>query len=154
MAMVGFNQKQMFFDRQAVIDAVGRANARNLSRAGSFIRRAARSSLRKRKRVSEPGQPPSVHTQDRVATLKNIWFVFERRRASVVVGPLRLNGSTLQGSNRATVPELHELGGSAVLESRKTKRRRRARYAPRPFMGPAIKRELPKFEGLWANSVK
>lgn len=35
MAMVGFNQKQMFFDRQAVIDAVGRANARNLSRAGS-----------------------------------------------------------------------------------------------------------------------
>ena len=154
MAMVGFNQKRMFFDRQAVIDAVGRANAKNLSRAGSFIRRAARSSLRKRKRVSEPGQPPSVHTQDRVATLKNIWFVFERRRASVVVGPLRLNGSTLQGSNRSTVPELHELGGSAVLESRKTKRRRRARYAPRPFMGPAMKRELPKFEGLWANSVK
>ena len=154
MAMVGFNQKQLFFDRQAVIDAVGRANAKNLSRAGSFIRRAARSSLRKRKRVSEPGQPPSVHTQDRVATLKNIWFVFERRRASVVVGPLRLNGSTLRGSNRSTVPELHELGGSAVLESRKKKRRRRVRYAARPFMGPAMKRELPKFEGLWANSVK
>jgi hypothetical protein len=153
MSMVGFNQKQMFFDRQAVIDVVGRANAKNLSRAGSFIRRSARSSLRRRKRVSEPGQPPSVHTQDRVATLKNIWFVFERRRASVVVGPLRLNGSTLRGSNRSTVPELHELGGSAVLESRKKKRRRRARYAARPFMGPAMKRELPKFEGLWANSV-
>ena len=154
MSMVGFNQKQMFFDRQAVIDVVGRANAKNLSRAGSFIRRSARSSLRRRKRVSEPGQPPSVHTQDRVATLKNIWFVFERRRASVVVGPLRLNGSTLRGSNRSTVPELLELGGSAVLESRKKKRRRRARYAARPFMGPAMKRELPKFEGLWANSVK
>ena len=154
MSMVGFNQKQMFFDRQAVIDVVGRANAKNLSRAGSFIRRSARSSLRRRKRVSEPGQPPSVHTQDRVATLKNIWFVFERGRASVVVGPLLLNGSTLRGSNRSTVPELHELGGSAVLESRKKKRRRRARYAARPFMGPAMKRELPKFEGLWANSVK
>lgn len=152
--MVGFNQKQMFFDRQAVIEAVGRANAQNLSRAGSFIRRSARSSLRRRKRVSEPGQPPSVHTQDRVATLKNIWFVFERRRTSVVVGPLRLNGSTLRGSDRSTVPELHELGGSAVLVSRKKKRRRRARYAARPFMGPAMKRELPKFEGLWANSVK
>ena len=154
MSMVGFNQKQMFFDRQAVIDVVGRANAKNLSRAGSFIRRSARSSLRRRKRVSEPGQPPSVHTQDRVATLKNIWFVFERRRTSVVVGPLRLNGSTVRGSNRSTVPELHELGGTAVLESRKKKRRRRARYAARPFMGPAMKRELPKFEGLWANSVK
>lgn len=154
MSMVGFNQKRMFFDRQAVIDAVGRANAKNLSRAGSFVRRSARSSLRRRKRVSEPGQPPSVHSQDRVATLKNIWFVFERRRASVVVGPLRLNGSTLQGSNRSTVPELHELGGSAVLQSRKKKRRRPARYAARPFMGLAIKREIPKFAGLWANSVK
>ena len=153
VAMVGFSQKRMFFDRKAVIDAVGQANARNLSRAGSFIRRAARSSLRKRKRASQPGRPPSVHTQDRVATLKNIWFVFERRRASVIVGPLRLGSSTLRGSNRSTVPELHELGGSAVLESRKTKQRRRARYAPRPFMGPAMERELPKFERLWANSV-
>ncbi len=153
MAMVGFNQKRMFFDRKAVIDAVGQANAKNLSRAGSFIRRAARSSLRRRKRASQPGQPPSVHTQDRVATLKNIWFVFERRRASVIVGPLRLNGRSPRGSNRSTVPQLHELGGSAVLESRKKKRRRRARYAPRPYMGPAMKRELPKFEGLWANSV-
>ena len=121
--------------------------------AASFVARHGRRCVAA-KRVSEPGQPPSVHTQDRVATLKNIWFVFERRRASVVVGPLRLNGSTLRGSNRSTVPELHELGGSAVLESRKTKRRRRARYAARPFMGPAMKRELPKFEGLWANSVK
>ena len=153
MAMVGFSQKRMFFDRKAVIDAVGQANAKNLSRAGSFIRRAARSSLRKRKRVSQPGQPPSVHTQDRVATLKNIWFVFDRRRTSVIVGPLRLGGSTLRGSNRSTVPELHELGGSAVIERRWTKRRRRARYAPRPFMGPAMERELPKFERLWANSV-
>jgi hypothetical protein len=154
MSMVGFDKKRFFFDRQAVIDAVGRASAQNLSKAGSFIRRSARSSLRCRKKVSAPGQPPSVHTQDRVATLKNIWFVFDPRQTSVVVGPLRLNGKTLRGGNRSTVPELHELGGTAVLESRKSKRRRRARYKPRPFMGPAMQRELPKFEGLWANSVK
>ena len=152
MAMVGFNQKQMFFDRQAVIDAVGRANARNLSRAGSFIRRAARSSLRKRKRVSEPGQPPSVHTQDRVATLKNIWFGLDRRRATAVVGPVRLNRSTLFGSSRSTVPELHEFGGSAEIVKRK--KRKRVVYAPRPFMGPALRKELPKLPGLWAKSVK
>lgn len=153
MATVGFIKKQFFFDRQIVIDAVGRATAKNLSQAGSFIRRSARSSLRRRKKVSPPGQPPSVHTQDRVATLKNIWFVFDPARRSVVVGPLKLNGSRLEGSNRQTVPSLHELGGTAVVGGRR-KRRRRAKYAPRPFMGPAMERELPKFAGLWANSVK
>jgi len=152
MATVGFNKKQLFFDRQIVIDAVGRASAKNLSQAGSFIRQSARSSLRRRKKVSPPGEPPSVHTQDRVATLKNIWFVFDPARRSVVVGPLKLNGSKLHGSNRATVPSLHELGGAAVVGGRK--RKRRAKYAPRPFMGPAMERELPKFAGLWANSVK
>jgi hypothetical protein len=150
--VIGFEKKQLFFDRQIVIDAVGRAGAKNLSKAGSFIQRSARSSLRRRKKVSPPGEPPSVHTKDRVATLKNIWFVFEPRQRSVVVGPLKLNGSRLEGSNRPTVPALHELGGFAVVTSRK--RKRRAKYARRPFMGPAMERELPKFVGLWANSVK
>jgi hypothetical protein len=131
---------------------VGRANAKNLSRAGSFIRTSARSSLRRRKRSSPPGEPPSVHSRDRVATLKNIWFVFDPGARSVVVGPLKLSGSRLEGGDRATVPALHELGGSAFVGKRQ--RRRRARYAPRPFMGPAMERELPKFEGLWANSVR
>jgi hypothetical protein len=153
MATVGFNKKQFFFDRQIVIGAVGRASAKNLSKAGSFVRRSARSSLRRRKKVSPPGQPPSVHTQDRVATLKNIWFVFDPAQRSVVVGPLKLNGSRLEGSNRQTVPSLHELGGTAVVGGRR-KRKRRAKYASRPFMGPAMERELPKFAGLWANSVK
>jgi hypothetical protein len=88
-----------------------------------------------------------------VATLKNIWFVFDPAQRSVVVGPLKLNGSRLEGSNRQTVPSLHELGGTAVVGGRR-KRKRRAKYAPRPFMGPAMERELPKFAGLWANSVK
>ena len=52
MATVGFNKKQFFFDRQIVIDAVGRAGAKNLSKAGSFIRRSARSSLRRRKKIN------------------------------------------------------------------------------------------------------
>lgn len=153
MVTVAFNKKQFFFDRQIVIDAVGRASAKNLSKAGSFIRRSALSSLRRRNKVSPPGQPPSVHTQDRVATLKNIWFVFDPSRRSVIVGPLKLGRSRLEGSNRQTVPSLHELGGTTVVGGRR-KRKRRAEYAPRPFMGPAMERELPKFAGLWANSVK
>ena len=150
--MVGFEKKKLFFDRQIVIDAVGKATAKNLSKAGSFIRTSARSSLRRRKSTSPPGEPPSVHSKDRVATLKNIWFVFDPANRSVIVGPLKLERSRLEGSDRKTVPSLHELGGAAVVKNKK--RKRRARYAPRPFMGPAMQRELPKFEGLWANSVK
>lgn len=54
---------------------------------------------------------------------------------------------------RQTVPELHELGGFATVGANR-KRRRRARYPPRPFMGPAMEREMPNFEGLWAKSVR
>lgn len=108
--------------------------------------------LRRRKSASAPGQPPSVHTNDRVATLKNIWFTFDAGSRSVVVGPLKLGRSRLVLSDQPTVPALHEFGGAAVVGS--GKRQRRARYAARPFMEPAMQQELPKFEGLWAHSVK
>ena len=152
MTAIARDKKQFFFDRQIVISAVGAATAKNMSRAGAFIQRAARSSLRRRKSASAPGQPPSVHTNDRVATLKNIWFTYDPANTSVVVGPLKLGRSKLSGSNQPTVPALHEYGGVAVVG--KGKRRRRARYAARPFMGPAMIKEMPKFEGLWADSVK
>ena len=152
MFVMNYRSKDSFFDRQAVIDAVGRANAKNLSKAGAYVRRAARSSLRRRKQVSAPGSPPSVHTDHPFATLKNIWFGLDRRRATAVVGPVRLNGSTMFGSSRSTVPELHEFGGSAEIVKRK--KRKRVVYVPRPFMGPALRKELPKLPGLWAKSVK
>lgn len=150
--MIGFEQKVAFFDRQAVLSVIGKAKTKNLSKAGSYVRRSARSSLRRRRASSLPGEPPSVHTKHPVATLKNIWFVFDRQSRSVIVGPVKLRTSSLTSSNRATVPELMEKGGTAVVV--KSKVRRRARYEPRPFMGPALKRELPKFEGLWAKSIR
>ena len=152
MVVLNYRDRDSFFDRQAVIDAVGRANAKNLSKAGAYVRRAARSSLRRRKKSSPPGSPPSVHTDHPFATLKNIWFGLDRSRESVVVGPVRLNTSSLDGSNRSTVPELQELGGIAVIIKRK--KRKRVQYSARPFMGPALQKELPKLPGLWANSVK
>lgn len=154
MNTVGFDKQRYFFDRQLVIDAIGKANVKNLSKAGAFIRRGARSSLRRRKRPSSAGEPPSVHTRHPTATLKNIWFVFDPSTRSVLVGPVKLNGSRLRGSDRDTVPELLELGGVAMVGGRKSQPRRKARYAKRPFMGPALERELPKFVGLWADSVK
>ena len=76
--------KGLFFDRQPVLNAVSRSERRVLSKFGAFVRRGARSSIRKRKSVSEPGSPPSSHTG---LLRKMIFFVYEPARASVVIGP-------------------------------------------------------------------
>lgn len=88
---VEFKQKRNFFDRAHVAAQIGKRNAAFLSRVGSFVQRRARSSLRRRKRPSVAGQPPSVHSKSEVATLKAIWFAFDPQHESVVIGPLRLN---------------------------------------------------------------
>ncbi len=49
----------MFFDTDRVKRAAGVAARRNLSKVGAFVRTGARSSIRKRKGISTPGQPPS-----------------------------------------------------------------------------------------------
>ncbi len=50
-----YSAKDVFFDRQAVVDAIGKAEAKQLSRIGAFIRRTAqRKVLRFRKRTSVP----------------------------------------------------------------------------------------------------
>ena len=104
--------REMFFDREAVIEAVGRASAKTLSKAGAYIQRRAKSSIRKRKRVSKPGEPPSSH----VGTLRNrIYFSFDPPTRSVVVGP------TPMGSVGIVPPTL-EFGGPAPR--RKNPRRR------------------------------
>jgi hypothetical protein len=39
--------KRFFFDRQAVADIVGKAAAKALGRAGAYVQRSARSSMRR-----------------------------------------------------------------------------------------------------------
>jgi len=86
--MIRMVTKRMFFDRKAVTGAVGRATRKVFSRFGAFVRTAARSSIRRRKRVSAPGEPPSSHT----GLLKRlIFFGYDRQRRSVVIGPQRLS---------------------------------------------------------------
>jgi hypothetical protein len=77
--MISAQATKMFFDRKAVIDAAGRPQAANLSKAGAFVRTAARSSLRRRKAVSAAGSPPSVHSRDSFRTLKTILFAWDPR---------------------------------------------------------------------------
>lgn len=130
-----FRVKDLFFDSPRVARAMKPARRKALSKAGAFIRRRARSLIRKRKRVSEPGSPPSSHSGE--PNLRTIFFAYDPGSDSVVVGPVLLHG----GRGSPTVPALLEFGG----ETRVRRRRRKpytARYRPRPFMGPALELEV------------
>jgi len=137
----------MFFDRRKVTDAADKATRAVLSKAGAFIRTTARHGIRRRKGTSPPGSPPYSHT----GLLKRfLFFGYDRGRKTVVVGPMRLNQKI------GNAPEALEYGGtSEVMEGlRRRRRRRRVRIKARPYMGPALRKELPKFPSLWANSVR
>jgi hypothetical protein len=138
--MIGFKiDKSLFFDRAKVVDATDRATRRVLSRFGAFVRRSSRSSIRRRKRVSRPGEPPSSHN----GLLKRfIFFGYDPASRSVVIGPQRLTQN-----NRGQAPALLEHGGTGTANGK------RVRYHPRPFMGPAFEKEQPKLPAMWRNSV-
>ena len=170
--------RRFFLDRKEVRRRIGWANQRAMSKAGAFIRRRARSKLRRRKRSSRPGQPPSVHSTDRVANLKNIAFAYDPNREVLVVGPVKLNRKSPSWIDlgSATVPQILEFGDAVqVLEvsrdrgktwwsrSRRRragmgeqKRQRRVVYQRRPFMGPALKDETAAgtLPHAWAGMVK
>ncbi|HUS46163.1 MAG TPA: hypothetical protein VM219_09070 [Phycisphaerae bacterium] len=163
----------MFFDRRPVLHAADKAKRQVMSKAGAFIRTAAKSSLksapqktlaemsaeereiyairirkaerrgrrkpRRPERRSRPGRPPLLHM--RPSPLKRlIYFGYDRAADSVVVGPLRFG--------RRPGADVLERGGTARI------RGRRRRVAARPFMGPALAQELPKFPSLWRDSVR
>ncbi len=143
--MIGMRLQQakgLFFDRLAVTNAADRAERKVLSKFGAFVRQTARTSIRKRKSISEPGQPPSSHTG---LLKRNIFFVFSSETQSVVIGPILLN-------QRTDAPRLLEHGDTVVRQRRA--KRVRMKYRPRPFMGPAFEREQQKLPDLWRNSIR
>lgn len=133
-----------FFDRKAVMDAMSRADRRALSKTGAHIRRRARSSLRRRKRISNPGSPPSVHSTHKVKTLKAIYFHFEPKKRQVVVGPIKLGVSKFRPVKPGTTnPSTNEFGGQAWVKPNKwSDNLVKANYPARPFMGPSLQDEV------------
>ena len=144
--MIDMRVKQLFFDKAKVIRAVDKARRAVLSKAGAFIRTAARSSIRRRKGPSQPGKPPSSHTG---LLKKFIYFGYEPTSDSVVIGPVRLN-------KPGAAPSVLEHGGKTVIRKRRRGRivRRRVSIEARPYMAPALEKERPKLPKLWAGSVR
>jgi len=142
----------MFFDKKKIVDAVDKATRKVLSKFGAFVRQGAKSSIRTRKRISQPGQPPSSHA----GTLKRlIFFGYDSDRRSVVIGPMPFR----KAEAPALLEQDHVAGTTrAVVRTVKAKRggtqRRRMVYRARPFMGPAFEKEKSKLPPLWADSIK
>ncbi len=85
---VTFKVKEAFFDRPKVIASLKKAKRKALSKAGAFVRKRARSSMRRRKGVSSPGSPPSAHSNGH--SLKTILFAYQPQSESTIVGPVQL----------------------------------------------------------------
>lgn len=144
--MLDMKIKQLFFDTAKVKRAVDSARRRVLSKAGAFIRRRAKSSIRKRKATSAPGQPPSSHT----GILKRfIYFGYEPSTDSVVIGPVRLQ-------KLGDAPSALEHGGKTVVRRRKGRKfvKKKTKIKSRPFMEPALVAERKNLPELWRNSVR
>lgn len=176
--MLTLSVKRSFFDRPAVIAKIGKQIARGLNRAGGKIKLTAQRSLRRRKKSSAPGTPPTRRTE-MGRGLSAVIYAFDGRD-SVVVGPIKLNGTS--GLDPAsTIPGLHERGETARIAElrflsatgepgpwrsvprrpvrlrpgqRIEQRRRSVRYPARPFMQPALEKIKPQLPKLFANSIK
>lgn len=132
--------KAGFFDRQAVQQAVDKAARKNLSKFGAFVRRSAQTSIRSRKRVSDPGNPPSSHTG---LLKRHIYFAYDPQRKSVVIGPV-----AWKRRGAFTVPEVLEYGG-LVKEAKQ-----KYNYRARPFMRPAFEKEKARLASIWRDSIR
>jgi len=141
------NFTKSFFKPSIVQRKKDRATKRVMTRFGAFVRVSARSSIRKRKKSAAPGKPPSSH----VGSLRRlILFGYDASRRSVVVGPLPFTALTKDQPRT-----LEQGGGSQVVTFRNRKKeRKRVFVKARPFMGPALQRELPQLPRLWRDAVR
>lgn len=137
--------KTSFFDSAKVLAATTRAERKVLSKFGSFVRRTARSSIRKRRAISLPGEPPSGHLG---LVRQFLFFVYDPGPNSVIIGPALLN----RKASRGEALQLLEYGGETQRRTRGQVRM--LHYRARPFMQPAFDREAPKLPGMWKDSIK
>jgi hypothetical protein len=171
--------KKFFLDKPAVANAVDAGTRRALSKFGAFVRTRSRSSIRKRKKASKPGQPPSSH----VGTLKKlIFFTYDQQKKSVVIGPTKFAGSKFIGA-KSGVPETLEYSGEVTIREavkgatkarskaqakayRRLLKERRLIAEPRqytartitvqqrPYMRPAFMAELPRAPQQFKDCIR
>lgn len=172
-----FDMRHAFFDRQAVKRAVDKSARRPLNRIGGMVRMTARRSIRPARRkklaeynryqlseyrwrqriglkprklyqASDPGDPPRSRTG---VLRRNIYYAYDSYRQSVVVGPARLS----RVRHLDNSPEILEKGGVATIKCGPKRRTvKRVRIERRPYMKPALTKNLPKINGMLRDFVR
>jgi hypothetical protein len=139
------------FKPAAIRDPVKAANVRNLRKASAKVRRVGRQKIRRRKKRSAPGKPPSAHAPGG-SGLKLILYDVDPRKETAVIGPV-----LFKTSGGAPVPGTLEHGGSIGVECGPPDARItvKADIDERPFMGPAHEEVVRngEFAELWKGSV-
>lgn len=105
---------------------------RSLARSSFRIMQAARDSITISRKPSQPGSPP--HSR-RGALPQSIAFAVNRDQRTAFIGP--------RHSKVNRIGQTHEFGGSF----------RNRVYAPRPFMRPALERNLDYFAASFGGSL-
>jgi hypothetical protein len=177
---VDYSVRNFFFDRRKVTEALSDAEQKSLSMIGAYVRQSARRDvLTRRSRVSRPGESPSVHSSDRVASLRNILFAYVPEDHAVIIGPVRLNQVNMMNTGSSySVPQILEFGGTVIIHEEqysrakdkskwfrsdlrvglrpfKRYRTRAATYQPRPFMSVALQKNIDSgtIRNAWRGSV-
>ncbi len=139
--MIGL--KNFKFDDQTkrVADAAEKATFRNVRHAAAAIRRDAIESIQQADGPSAPGSPPHTHTggitkkgNTRKGNLQRA-IAYDTDKDSAVIGP-RESVVGLAG-------QAHEMGESFHGTD----------YDERPFMGPALDKNLDRFASSWQGSI-
>jgi|YNPMSStandDraft_1061717.scaffolds.fasta_scaffold45552_2 hypothetical protein len=152
--IVGARLWKSFFDEKKVRDPAERAALKVLARFGAYVRTDARQSIRRAAKPSPPGRPPRSVT----GRLKqHIYFVVERAKRNVVIGPTLFAKSARDlpaaaaleyGGPSWTTRRMKrrtEAGTKPIVERRKVKVKIRAH----PFMRPAFQKVQQKLPELW-----
>jgi hypothetical protein len=114
-----------------VAKAADKATYRNFHHAAASISKDAKSTLEKADGPSDPGKPP--HTHKGVYMRRAVRYAANKEGA--VIGP---RGSVVGESGAA-----HEFG----------EKYRGTDYPERPFMRPALERNLGRFADTWRGSI-
>jgi hypothetical protein len=112
MRLVDF-EASAFFDKAAVMEAIGKKRSKALNAIGREVRYQARGSMKLTPLgvASPAGQPPHRHRKTKKNKRggdfwRSILYAYDRASGGVVIGP-----STIFGRNIRTIAERHEYGG-------------------------------------------
>lgn len=131
--MVEFDVKIQRFRDKETGELVGSRMFKNIFHASASIAKSAKRSIRVSPRPASPGRPP--HTRRRRHMQRAIRFAVDKKRKRAVIGPRE----SIVGRSAAA----HEFGG----------RFKGDRFKERPFMRPALEKNLHRLGGQFSTRI-